>query len=131
MVKRSEVGESGGAWLQRHGLSVGSEVLGLSSRVLRAASSLQMQPDEPVVASYGTAKTATLTMLERLDDLEHAEAAQLAQHRRHVQRARRHRRVRLDAADEGRLRLLQVEHQRVDLHWVCGMGAGKRVLSAV
>ena len=31
MVKRSEIGESGGAWLQGHGLSVGSEVLGLSS----------------------------------------------------------------------------------------------------
>ena len=36
-VKRSDTGEFGGAWLEGHGLSVGSEVLGLSSRVLRAA----------------------------------------------------------------------------------------------
>ena len=40
-----------------------SELLGLFSRVRRAASSLQMQSDEPVVASYGLAKTATLAML--------------------------------------------------------------------
>ena len=37
MVKRSEIREFGEAWLQRHGLSVGSEGLGFSSRVLRAA----------------------------------------------------------------------------------------------
>ena len=37
MVKRSGIREFGEAWLQRHGLSVGSEALGFSSRVLRAA----------------------------------------------------------------------------------------------
>ena len=39
-------------------------MLGLSSRARRAAPSLQMQPDEPLVASYDPAKTANLTMLE-------------------------------------------------------------------
>ena len=63
MVKRSENGVLGGLWLEGHGLSVGSEVPGLSSRVRRAAPSLHMQTDEPVEASYGLAKTATLTML--------------------------------------------------------------------
>ena len=58
MVKRSENGVLGAAWLQRHGLSVGSEVMGRSSRVRRAASSLQMQAHEPLVARYGATKTA-------------------------------------------------------------------------
>ena len=53
----------GGLWLKAHGLSVGSEVLGLSSRVRRAAPSLQMQPEERVVASCGTAQAAALSML--------------------------------------------------------------------
>jgi len=57
MVKRSGIGEFGGMRLQGHGPSVGSEVMGLSSRVRRAAPRLQMQSDEPVVASYGPAKT--------------------------------------------------------------------------
>jgi len=57
MVKRSENGDLGGLWQEGHGLPEISEVLGLSSRVRRAAQSLQMQPDEPVVASYGPAKT--------------------------------------------------------------------------
>jgi len=59
MAKRSGNVGLGGLWLEGHGLSVGSEVLGLSSRVRRAAPSLQMQTDEPVVASFGVAKTAT------------------------------------------------------------------------
>ena len=63
MVKRSEIVILGGLWLEGHGLSVSSETLGLSSRVQRAAPSLQMQADAPVVASYGLAKTATLTIL--------------------------------------------------------------------
>ena len=63
MVKRSEDGDLGGLWLKGHGLSVGSDLLGLSPRVRRAAPSLQMQSDEPVAASSGLAKTATLTML--------------------------------------------------------------------
>ena len=52
----------GGLWREGHGLSVESEVLVLSSRVRRAASSLQMQTDEPAVASYGLAKAAALTL---------------------------------------------------------------------
>ena len=63
MVKRGEIVNLGGLWREGHGLSEGSETLGLSSRVRRAASSLQMQSDEPVVASYGLAKTATSTIL--------------------------------------------------------------------
>ena len=37
-------------------------MLGRFSRVARPAPSLQVQPDEPVVASYGPTKTATLTV---------------------------------------------------------------------
>ena len=66
MVKRSEIVDLRGLWLEGHGLSVGSETLGLSSRVQGAAQSLQMQSDEPVVSSYGLAKTATLTMLRHV-----------------------------------------------------------------
>ena len=58
VVKRSENGDLGGVWLKNHGLSVGTEVMRLSSRVWRAAPSLLMQTDEPVEASYGLAKTA-------------------------------------------------------------------------
>ena len=58
MVKSSEIGEFGAAWLQGHGLSVGAETRGPSSRVRRAAPSLQMQPDELLVASYGLTNTA-------------------------------------------------------------------------
>ena len=63
MVKRSEPVNLGGVWREGHGLSVRSKVLVLSSRLRRTASSLRMQPEEPVVASYGLTKTATLTML--------------------------------------------------------------------
>ena len=63
MVKRSEIGNVGGLRLKGHDLSVGSDLLDLSPRVPRAAPSLQMQSVEPVVASYGATKTATLTML--------------------------------------------------------------------
>ena len=63
MVKSSEIGMLGAALRQSHGLSAESEVLGLSSRVRRAASSLQMQSEETVLASYGPTKTAILTML--------------------------------------------------------------------
>ena len=55
VAKRGGIGELGGAWLEGRGLSEGSEVLGLSSRVRRAAPSFQMQTDEPVMASYGLA----------------------------------------------------------------------------
>ena len=58
MVKRSEKVNLGGLWLEGHGLPEISEVPGLSSRVQRAAPSLQMQTDEPVEASYGLAKSA-------------------------------------------------------------------------
>ena len=44
VVKRSGNVDLGGLWLKSHGLSVGSEVPGLSSLVWRAASSLQKQP---------------------------------------------------------------------------------------
>ena len=63
MVKRSEIGVLGAALRGSHGISAESEVLGLSSRVRRAASSLQMQSEETVLASYGPTKTAILTML--------------------------------------------------------------------
>tara|TARA_B110001452_G_scaffold238487_1_gene219015 strand:+ start:36 stop:431 length:396 start_codon:yes stop_codon:yes gene_type:complete len=63
VVKRSEVGNLGGLRLKGHDLSVGSDLLGLSPRVLRAAPSRQMQSVEPVVASYGAGNTATLTIL--------------------------------------------------------------------
>ena len=63
MVNRSENGAFGASCLQGHGPSAGSEVLGLSSRVPRAASSLRRQSNEPVVARYAPTKTATLTLL--------------------------------------------------------------------
>ena len=63
MVKRSEIVNLGGLWLEGHGLPDGSEVLDHSSRERRAAPSLQMQTEEPVEASSGLAKTATLTIL--------------------------------------------------------------------
>ena len=66
MVKRSKIVGLGGLWLQSYGLSVRSEVMGRFYRVRRAASSLQLQPEEPVVASCGLTKTATLTMLRDL-----------------------------------------------------------------
>ena len=58
-------GSFGAAWLQGHGHPMGSETLGLSTRVRGAASSLQMQPEEPVVAGRGPTKTAPLAMLSR------------------------------------------------------------------
>ena len=57
-VRRGELVDLGGLWLEGHGLSEGCETLGLSSRVRRAAPSLQMQADEPVEARRGLAKTA-------------------------------------------------------------------------
>ena len=65
MVKRSEICEFGGAWLHGDGLSVGSEVLARSSRVRKAAWSLASQPEKPVVAGYGAAKTAPSTTVGR------------------------------------------------------------------
>ena len=65
MVKRSGNGDFGAACLQGHRLSAGSEPLYLFYLVPRAASRLQMQPEEPVVACNGPTKTATLTMLAR------------------------------------------------------------------
>ena len=53
MARRGELGGFRAAWLRCHGLSVGSETRGPFSRVPRAASSLRMQSEEPVVASYG------------------------------------------------------------------------------
>ena len=64
MVRRSEMATWAACGWKVHGLSVVSEALGLSCRVRRrAAHSLQMQADEPVVASYGLTKTAALTTL--------------------------------------------------------------------
>ena len=65
MLKRSDTGVLGASWLAGHGGSEGSEAPGVSSRVQRAASSLQMQPEERVLASCGAAKAAPLTMLKR------------------------------------------------------------------
>ena len=56
MVKRSEIVNLVGRWLKGHGLSVASETLGPSSRVQRAAPSVQMQTEEPVEARYGLAR---------------------------------------------------------------------------
>ena len=56
MVKCSETGDFGAAWRGDRGLPVGSETRGRSSRVRRATSRLQMQPEEPVVAGRGPAK---------------------------------------------------------------------------
>ena len=58
MVKRSEIVNLRGLWLEGHDLSVESETLGLFSRVLRAAPSLQTQSEKPLVDSYGLAKSA-------------------------------------------------------------------------
>ena len=63
MVERSGMGDFGAARLQDHGVPVGSETLGVSSRVRRAALSLQTQPEAPVVAGRAPTKTVTLTML--------------------------------------------------------------------
>jgi len=65
-TKRGETVSSGGVWREGHGLSVESEVRGLSSRERRAAPRLQMPIEEPVVASYGLAKAATLTIPQYL-----------------------------------------------------------------
>ena len=58
MVKRSEIVNVGGLWLEGLGLSVGSETLGPFSRVRRAAPSLQTQSEEPPVDSHGLAQSA-------------------------------------------------------------------------
>ena len=63
MDKRGEIGEFGTASPQGYGRSVGFEQMGRFSRVLRAASRLQMQPGELMAASHGLSKTATLTVL--------------------------------------------------------------------
>ena len=70
MVKGSGIGILGTALRRRHGLSAESEVMGPSSRVRRAASSLQMQSEETVLASYGPTKTAILTRLHSRAPLE-------------------------------------------------------------
>ena len=54
-----------GVWLKSHRFLRWSEVPCLSSRVRRAAASLRTQSQEPVVASCGLSKKATLTMLRR------------------------------------------------------------------
>ena len=60
MAKRGEIREFGPAWLQGHGLTVGSALMDRFHRVRRAAPSLDMQPVEPVAASCGAAVTAIL-----------------------------------------------------------------------
>ena len=45
MVKRGEIVNLGGLWLQSYGLSVRSEVMGRFYRERRAASSLQLQSE--------------------------------------------------------------------------------------
>ena len=65
MVKRSVNGNVGGLKLESRDLSVGCEALGLSSRVRRFAARLQIQSEEPVVASCGPTKAATLAVLPR------------------------------------------------------------------
>ena len=58
VVKHSGVGMLGMALRRSQGVSAESEVPGLSSRVRRAASSLQMQSEESVLASFGSTETA-------------------------------------------------------------------------
>ena len=97
MVRCSENGNLGGVWLKSRRFPRWSEASGPSSRVLRAASSLWTQSEEPVAARDAPAKTATLTMLvdEREDGVL---GARLARHQHaHVERGARPRR-RLDAA---------------------------------
>ena len=66
MVKHSEVGILGAALSRSPCFSAASEALGLSSRVRRAAPSLQVQSEKIVVASYGPTKTPILTLLSLL-----------------------------------------------------------------
>ena len=63
MVRRGEIVDLGGAWMRIRGFLRYSKAPGLSFRVRRAAPRIQMQTDEPVDASSGLAKTATLTIL--------------------------------------------------------------------
>ena len=58
MVKRSESVSLGGLWMKCHGLTMGPEVKGRFYPMRRAAPSLQMQPDELLVARYDATKTA-------------------------------------------------------------------------
>ena len=51
-----------GLWVKAHGISAGSEMLGLSFRVRRAALSLQIQSNELMFFRYALAKTTTSTM---------------------------------------------------------------------
>jgi len=53
MVKRSGNGDVDGLWLKGQGPSVGPEALRVSSRIHRAAASLQLQSHGAVVASCG------------------------------------------------------------------------------
>ena len=75
MVKRGELGNLAALWMEGRCLSVRSELMGRFYRVRRAASSLQLQPDEPVVASSGSTKTATLAilMVQQRDEADVAE----------------------------------------------------------
>ena len=75
-AKRSGNVNLGGVWVEFHGFSVGPEVMGRFSRVPRAAASLQTQPDELLVDSYGLAKTATLTTLSRGSGVGYSYASQ-------------------------------------------------------
>ena len=63
MAERGGIVDLGGLWREGHGLSEKSEALSLSSPARRVAPGLLMQTDEPVEASCGLAKTATLTIL--------------------------------------------------------------------
>ena len=87
-VKRGEIVNLGGLWLEGHGLSEGPVVLGPSSRVRRAAPSLQMQSGEPVEASCSLAKTAG-----HFGHADRAAVAQLRQYDGAVERTRRQRLV--------------------------------------
>ena len=63
MVRHSGIGLLGAALCPSESFSAEPEVLGLSSRVRRAAPRHQMQSEKTVVASYGPSKTAILTVL--------------------------------------------------------------------
>ena len=91
VVRRGEIVDLGRrvVWLGGHGLSVGFEVTGASSRFERAAPSLQMQADELLVASFcALANTATLTMLAGSGLVAHSDSRHLPAARLHGQTRR-------------------------------------------
>ena len=121
----------GGLWLEGHGLSEGSEALGLSSRVPRAAPSLKMQTDEPVEASHGPAKTATLTIPHYERDVAPVDCvAHLQKGRGHTTVSSAVRRRGVTPPREARYASLTITGPRESVATAaCSRGNGSRVAS--